>query len=57
MRIVMFFSQVAYIREQGFGGAMFWALDLDDFKGKYCAQGTYPLLNFVRNSLRGDAPT
>lgn len=30
---------------------MSWALDLDDFDGKFCGQGKYPLLNFVKNEL------
>jgi len=34
-------------------GAMFWALDLDDFKGSFCGQGKYPLINAVKQALGG----
>lgn len=30
---------------------MFWAIDLDDFSGRYCNQGRYPLINQVRNRI------
>ncbi|KAJ7377108.1 hypothetical protein OS493_030702 [Desmophyllum pertusum] len=34
-------------------GAMFWALDLDDFKGSFCGEGRYPLMNAVKQALGG----
>ena len=37
-------------------GAMFWALDLDDFKGTMCNQGPYPLMNHVKKLLGGYTP-
>ena len=36
------------------GGAMFWALDLDDFSGSFCGLGKYPLINSVKNQLNTD---
>ena len=36
--------------EQGFGGVMLWALDLDDFTG-HCGAGRYPLLRAVNVAL------
>lgn len=42
-------EKVRYIRDNGFGGTMAWALDLDDFKGHFCGQGPYPLANAVKD--------
>ena len=36
---------------QGFAGAMTWALDLDDFNGLFCAQGSYPLISTMKSEL------
>jgi hypothetical protein len=32
---------------------MFWAIDLDDFDGQFCNQGSYPLIKTVRNEILG----
>ena len=34
----------------GLGGAMIWALDLDDFKNR-CDEGPHPLLNEIKKVL------
>lgn len=40
------------------GGAMFWAMDLDDFSGKKCNEGKFPLINTAKNVVNGgEAPT
>ena len=44
------------IQKKGLMGAMFWALDLDDFSGEQCGQGKYPLINAVKKSLGGYTP-
>ena len=41
---------------KGLAGAMFWCLDLDDFTGKFCNQGKYPLITAVKNELGGYTP-
>ena len=35
------------------GGAMFWAMDLDDFRGTSCDQGKYPLINAAKDVVNG----
>ena len=44
------------IMKNGLMGAMFWALDLDDFSGSQCRQGAYPLINAVKKYLGGYTP-
>ncbi|KAB7504487.1 putative chitinase 3 [Armadillidium nasatum] len=44
-----------YIRDNGLGGGMVWALDLDDFNN-VCGQGKYPLMKTIQSVL-GPADT
>ena len=44
------------IKKNGLMGAMFWALDLDDFSGSQCGLGKYPLMNSVKKYLGGYTP-
>lgn len=39
------------MQEQKFGGAFVWALDLDDFAGRFCGMGSHPLLSHLRKLL------
>ena len=36
--------KVDMAKHYGLGGIMWWAVDIDDFKGEYCGQGPYPLI-------------
>lgn len=47
--LLSLFIQVRYLKDNGFGGAFVWALDMDDFKGQFCNQGNYPLISYLRS--------
>ncbi|XP_068121620.1 acidic mammalian chitinase-like [Hyperolius riggenbachi] len=40
-----------WLMNNNFGGAMVWALPLDDFSGEFCGQGKYPLMNTLKSAL------
>jgi len=39
------------------GGAMFWAMDLDDFHGDKCNEGKFPLINTAKDIVNGKQPS
>ncbi|XP_036386816.1 acidic mammalian chitinase-like [Megalops cyprinoides] len=43
--------KASWLKQNQFGGAMVWSLDLDDFSGTFCGQGRYPLINTLKSGL------
>ncbi|XP_030633581.1 acidic mammalian chitinase-like [Chanos chanos] len=44
-------AKASWLTAMNLGGASVWTLDMDDFGGSFCAEGAYPLVNHLRNSL------
>ncbi|XP_059806008.1 acidic mammalian chitinase-like [Hypanus sabinus] len=44
-------KKVEWLKNNSFGGAMVWTIDLDDYEGTSCNQGKYPLINKLRAVL------
>ncbi|XP_004689553.1 PREDICTED: acidic mammalian chitinase-like [Condylura cristata] len=45
------YYEVDFLKENKFGGAMVWTIDLDDFSGSFCNEGKYPLINKLKSLL------
>ncbi|XP_029363345.1 chitotriosidase-1-like [Echeneis naucrates] len=49
-------TKVNYLKNNDFGGAFIWSLDLDDFSGDFCQQGKSPLTTSLHDLLFPEAP-
>ncbi|NWI51757.1 CHIA chitinase, partial [Calyptomena viridis] len=43
--------KVEWLKNNNFGGALVWTIDLDDFTGTFCNEGKYPLISTLKKSL------
>jgi len=48
-------QQVEWMMGENLGGWMVWDLASDDFTGKFCHAGKYPLLRRLNKALKGEA--
>ena len=48
--------KVKYAMANKLGGAMLWALDMDDFSGDFCNQGKYPILRTINHYMNPRLP-
>uniref|UniRef100_A0A3Q2DYQ5 Acidic mammalian chitinase n=1 Tax=Cyprinodon variegatus TaxID=28743 RepID=A0A3Q2DYQ5_CYPVA len=46
-----------YVKDNKYGGAFVWSLNLDDFAGWSCGQGPYPLVGYLQSLLNSDNET
>ena len=57
LALSLFSSQCDYVRREGFAGMMIWALDMDDFSGKFCRKSRkqrlkrFPLVSAMKEEF------
>jgi GH18 family chitinase len=44
-------SKIELSKYFGLGGVAIYTLDYDDFSGKFCGKGTYPVISYVKREL------
>uniref|UniRef100_A0A8C5ZCS9 Acidic mammalian chitinase n=2 Tax=Marmota marmota marmota TaxID=9994 RepID=A0A8C5ZCS9_MARMA len=49
--IKSFNIKAQWLKQNKFGGAMVWAIDLDDFTGTFCDEGKFPLISTLKEVL------
>lgn len=46
-----FTIKAQWLKQQNFGGAMIWSLDMDDFTGSFCERGKFPLTSKLKKAF------
>ncbi|XP_052035499.1 chitinase-like protein 3 isoform X2 [Apodemus sylvaticus] len=47
-----FHIKAQWLKRNNFGGAMIWAIGMDDYTGSFCDQGTFPLTSTLKKTLK-----
>jgi GH18 family chitinase len=45
-------NQAQWLKRNNYGGAMIWTIDMDDYTGSFCGQGTFPLTSILKKTLK-----
>ena len=53
----MSYFKCNYVKKERLAGAMFWTLDMDDFSGKFCNNGTFPVVRALKQCFDTPPPT
>ncbi|CAH1790208.1 unnamed protein product [Owenia fusiformis] len=48
--------KTAWLVKNKLGGAMVWSIDLDDYQGTFCNEGTYPLIRTIQRVQFSKSP-
>nr|XP_021514454.1 oviduct-specific glycoprotein isoform X1 [Meriones unguiculatus] len=48
---ISFHHKAMFVKKEHFGGAMVWTLDMDDVKGTFCGNGSFPLVRVLNELL------
>ncbi|XP_032753440.1 chitinase-like protein 3 [Rattus rattus] len=47
-----FHIKAQWLKNNNFGGAMIWAIGMDDYTGSFCDQGPFPLTSTLKKALK-----
>lgn len=50
--IKSFHIKAQWLKRNNYGGAMIWTIDMDDYTGSFCGQGTFPLTSILKKTLK-----
>ncbi|XP_020785247.2 acidic mammalian chitinase-like [Boleophthalmus pectinirostris] len=50
-------AKTSHIITNGYGGAVVWSVDLDDYTGQFCGEGTFPFIKYLQSKLPATTTT